>query len=74
VVRQVPLVLSHQQQERGAAEAACRRDLDVLIDACGAERVLIRHVGVRQAMVAGRPGPVTVTARVAVYLIGEVAG
>jgi hypothetical protein len=74
VVRQVPLLISHQQPNGIAAQEACRRDLDVLIDACGPERVLIRHLSVRTAVTAGvLPGnsPVTATLRLSVYLIEE---
>jgi hypothetical protein len=73
IVRQVPLVISHQYPLAIAAEAACQRDLDVLIDACGAGRVLVRHFGLRTSMVSGSPGPVTGTLRVSIYLIDQAA-
>jgi hypothetical protein len=72
IVRQVPLEIVHQQLSSLAAQEACRKDLDVLIDACGCERVLIRNLGVRTAVIAGRfEVPATATLRVSVYLIEE---
>jgi hypothetical protein len=75
IVRQVPLLIVHQQLSSLAAQEACRRDLDVLIDACGCERVLVRHLGIRTAVIAGQlEVPVTARLRVSVYLIEEPAG
>jgi hypothetical protein len=73
VVRQVPLVISHQHLDGVVAQEACRRDLDVLIDACGASRICVRRCGVRVSLQAGQPGPATATLRLSVYLIDEAA-
>jgi hypothetical protein len=74
IVRQVPLLIIHQLMNGIAAQEACRRDLDVLIDACGPERVFIRHLGLRTAVTAGvspASSPVTATLRLSVYLMDE---
>jgi hypothetical protein len=73
IVRQVPLVISHQHVDGAVAQEACRRDLDVLIDACGPMRICIRHLGLRVSMQAGKRGPATAVLRLSVYLIEQAA-